>query len=330
MLHDHELWNVTSWLRECRRPLLVTHRRPDGDALGALSAMASATRALECDPLAVLFDPLPNRYRDRDIGVACYQWEQTRDVLAEECDSVVIVDTCALAQLEPMIGFLQRAPRILIIDHHVTRDPLGTRPDDLQLIDETASAVCLLIYEWMRSAKLPINEATARWLFTGIATDCGWFRYSNTDSRTMRVAAELVDLGVKPALLHDAIYQREPIEKLKLIAHALSKMEMLASGKLAVIRLRPEDFRATGADRSMTEDLVNEALRLESVEATLLVIEESDDLVRANFRSKEKLDVAEVARRFGGGGHARAAGARLQGKWDYVVPRLVAEMVDAL
>lgn len=330
MLSAQELWSASEWLRECRRPLLVTHRRPDGDALGAVAAMAAATQLLGCDPLTVLFDALPNRYRGFNFGVRWHQWEESREVLAAECDSVVIVDTCALAQLEPIIGFLQRAPQILVIDHHVTRDAIGTRPDDLRLIDETAAATCVLVHEWMRAAELAIDENVAQWLFMGIATDCGWFRYSNTDARTMRAAADLVERGVVPAKLHDVIFQREPLEKLRLVAHALSKMEMLASGKLAVIRLRAEDFRVTGADRSMTEDLVNEALRLSSVEATLLVIEENDEIVRANFRSKEKLDVAEVARRFGGGGHARAAGARLQGKWDYVVPRLVAEMVDAL
>jgi len=107
-------------------------------------------------------------------------------------------------------------------------------------------------------------------------------------------------------------------------------MELHADGRLAVLFLRPADFEATGADDTMTEDLVNEPSRLGGVEATLLFTQEADDLVRVNFRSKSTLDVSELARRFGGGGHARAAGARLMGAWERNVPRVIAETIAAL
>jgi phosphoesterase RecJ-like protein len=94
--------------------------------------------------------------------------------------------------------------------------------------------------------------------------------------------------------------------------------------------LRRADFEATGADSSMTENLVNEATRLGSTEATLLFTEEPNGIVRVNFRSKRQLDVAALARRFGGGGHARAAGARLRGDWDHVVPHVITETMEAL
>jgi phosphoesterase RecJ-like protein len=110
----------------------------------------------------------------------------------------------------------------------------------------------------------------------------------------------------------------------------LATLALHAGGKLAVMSLRRTDFEATGADRTMTEDLVNEAGRLAGLEATILFTEELDGRVRVNFRSKSTLDVAALARRFGGGGHARAAGARPAGPWDEVVPRVVAETTAAL
>ena len=110
----------------------------------------------------------------------------------------------------------------------------------------------------------------------------------------------------------------------------LGKLELKADGKLAVLYLRGADLEAAGADDTMTSDLVNEATRLADTEATLLFTEESDGTVRVNFRSKRELDVSALATRFGGGGHARAAGARLRGAWDAVVPRVITETIAAL
>lgn len=330
MNEAYNLESVTAWLAESHRPLLISHRRPDGDALGALAGMGHVLRQNDCEPVVVLYDALPARYAFLEDAAQWLVWADVRDVVSRDCDGVVIVDTCAVAQLEPIGEFLARAPRILVIDHHATRDQVGTRDGDLRYFDETASATCLIIAEWLNASGHKFDRATATALFTGIATDCGWFRFSNTDGRTMRMASELVAAGAKPAQINHALHLCEPPEKLKLIAHLLNKLELLADGRLAVMRLRQADFDATGADDSMTEDLVNEATRLGGTEATLLVTEESETSIRVNFRSKRSLDVAALAMRFGGGGHTRAAGARLRGKWDDVVPRLIAETIEAL
>ncbi len=324
-----ELPTVTHWLRGSYRPILISHRRPDGDALGSLIGMAIALRRLDLDPQVVLFDPFPKRYLLFADAVRWFQWEESRELLERECDSVVILDTCALSQLEPVAEFLQRAPRTLVIDHHATRDPIGTREGDLRFFDETASATALLVAEWAQSAGIALSGVLANALFAGIATDTGWFRYSNTDARTMNIASELVAAGVSVNDLYQGIYEQEPLSKLKLAAHLLTTLELHANGKLACMYLRPEDFARVGAEPWMTEDLVNEAGRLGGTEVTLLFTQDGD-LVRVNLRSKGRLDVAELARRYGGGGHARAAGVRIPGAWDAVVPRFIAETIEAL
>ena len=330
MLPDHELGSITSWLSECRRPLLLSHRRPDGDALGSLAAMNLALRALGRDPLVALFDPFPPRYTMLRELAAWHSWEQSREVLTAECDAVVLLDTCSLSQLEPAASFLAAAPRTLVIDHHATRDPLGQRDGDLRVFDETACACAAMLTEWIRSAGLALDRGLSTALLTGIATDTGWFRYSNTDARTMRLAADLLAAGVDGSELYNAIYQQEPAAKLRLVAQLLSSLELRAGDRLAVLRLRAADFERAGADGGMTEDLVNEAARLAGVEATVLFTEEADGLVRVNLRSKRGLDVAEFARRYGGGGHARAAGCRLSGGWERVVPALLAELEEVV
>ncbi len=329
MIQEQDYRNVTAWLAQCRRPLLLTHRRPDGDALGAVGGMALALRVLGLDPYAVLYEPFPPRYALIQDAASWQDWETARGELEAKCDGVVILDTCALAQLEPVAEFLARAPRTLVIDHHATRDSIGTRPGDLRIFDEDASAVSLMVAEWVRSAGIRLEPLLATALFLGIGTDCGWFRFSCTDARTLRAAAELVDAGAEPHQIYAAIYQQDSPEKLWLIARMLHSLQMYAGGRLAVMCIRQADFAASGADQRMTEDLVNEAGRLASTEATILFTEEPDQ-IRVNFRSKNSLDVAELARQFGGGGHARAAGARVRGEWAEVVKRVINVTLEAM
>ncbi len=330
MVTAQEYHNVRTWLAGCQRPLLVSHRRPDGDALGALTALTLVLHGLNQDPRPTLFEPPPPRYSMLSDMVAWHRWDQERERLAAECDTLVILDTCAASQLEPLADYLPQAPRTLVIDHHAAPEPIGTRPGDLRVLDETAGAACLLIAEWMKVAQLPFSLPSATALWTGVATDCGWFRFSNTDARMLRAAADLLDAGAPANAIYRAVYEQDSPARLRLVARMLATLALHAGGKLAVMSLRRADLEATGADRTMTEDLVNEAGRLAGLEATILFTEELDGRVRVNFRSKSTLDVAALARRFGGGGHVRAAGARPAGPWDEVVPRVVAETTAAL
>jgi phosphoesterase RecJ-like protein len=316
------------WISRFRRPLLVSHRRPDGDALGALAAVHRILSERGAAPTALLYEPIPPRYAF--LGpVATWTILPGDDAAPRrpaESDALVILDTCSLAQLEPIAAWLRDAPPMLVIDHHATRDALAERPDDFRLFDESASAACLIVFELARAAGVRIDPPTATALFTGIATDCGWFRYSNTDARTLRAAAELIEAGAAADVIHRTVYQQDPPGRLRLLARMLSSLELRAGGRLAVLSIRAADFAAAGADRSMTEDLVNEAGRLGCVEATALFTEDGDGLVRVNLRSKERVDVARVAATFGGGGHSRAAGARVRGAWDEVVGNVTAAL----
>jgi bifunctional oligoribonuclease and PAP phosphatase NrnA len=322
---------MTAWLRQFRRPLLMSHRRPDGDAIGSLAGMSLALRQLGVDPAAALFEPFPARYALVEPLASWRLWPAEQADLINRSDAVVILDTCALSQLEPIAGWLTAAPPpILVVDHHLTSDPVGVRAADMRVIDDTAAATCALVAEWARAAGVQLNPAMATALFMGLATDCGWFRFSNTDARALRLAADLVAGGARPDLLYQAIYQRDEPGKLRLIARMLNSLQLYADGKLAVMTLRQADFAAAGADGSATEDLINEAARLGSTEATLLFTEEADGQVRVNLRSKNRVDVAQIAAHFGGGGHARAAGARARAPLDEVALRVIDETLAAL
>lgn len=322
--------NVRAWLAEARRPLLLSHRRPDGDALGSLAAMTRMCAAFGAAPLPALFDPLPPRYDTLFGEIEWRSWADEGDALAQRCDAVVILDTCSWSQLEPVRAFLPAAPRTLVIDHHATNDEIGLRPGDLRWIDATAGATCLLLAEFADAARIEIPPQTAAALFIGIATDCGWFRFSNTDARMLRAATALVVAGARPNELCEAIYQRDAIAKVRLVGRLLDSLVTRANGRLAVMVLRQRDFEAVGADSTMTEDMVNEANRLGGVEVTLMLTEERGGEIRVNLRSRRVVDVAALAAGFGGGGHVRAAGARVKGEWDVVAAKIIDETERAV
>lgn len=315
--------SVAAWLAACRRPLIVTHRRPDGDALGSAAGLARGLASGGAAASVALFEPLPARYQLLESATNWVCTEQQRVALQQSCDALILLDTCAFAQLEPIADWIPAAPRTLVIDHHVTRDPIATRPSDLRLIDPAASATALLVAELLDQTGRPPDRDAAVALFVGIATDTGWFRFSNTDPRTLRCAARLIEAGVEPASLYDRVYQQDPAPKLRLIGRLLTHLELRCGGALAVLRLRQADLAAVGADQGMTEDLVQEANRAAGVFVTVLFSEDADGRIRINLRSKHTVDVSAIAQRFGGGGHVRAAGARVEGEFEAVVAKVL-------
>lgn len=321
---------MTDWLRRFHRPLILTHQRSDGDAVGSVCAAALAMKKLDLEPTAVLFEPIGARYRFLEPLLDWHEWSRSGAKLAESADCLVIIDTCASAQLEPAAAFLQSPPPTLIIDHHVTRDPIGDRAGDLKIIDETAGAAALLIAEWITAAGMRPDARIATAVLTGLATDSGWFRFSNTDARLLRAAADMLAAGADANKLYNAIYEQERVERVRLTARLLASLRLEMDGALAVMELRDSDFAASGADASMTEDLVNEANRIATVRATALFIEQHGGRIRVNLRSKNAIDVARIAREFGGGGHANAAGARVEGEWTDVIRRITTAMSNAL
>lgn len=321
---------VTRWVQARKRLMVVTHRRPDGDALGSQRGFANLARRLGANCDLVLYEPLPQRFASWAGTARWGLWTESESSLRRACDGLVILDTCSTAQLEPLADLLRDPPPTLVLDHHATRDPLAQRPSDLRFIDPTAAATCLLIAEWAAAAAINLDSDAATALWTGLATDCGWFRFSNTDARALQVAADLVRAGAAPHQLYGAIYEREPAAKLRLLGRLLANLELRADGRLAVMRLRISDFAAAGADRFMTDEIVNEPMRIGGVVASILCVEETDGSLRANLRSKHTLDVAALAQRFGGGGHERAAGARMAAPFEAAVEELVSAAAEAL
>jgi bifunctional oligoribonuclease and PAP phosphatase NrnA len=325
---------AASLVQAWRRPLLVSHTKPDGDAIGALIAIRRILTTLGASPVAMRFDAIPDRYLflTEQTPIPAWPGDSQSDSLSSR-DAVIILDTCTYNQIEPAAEWLRRVsvPK-LAVDHHVTRDDLA----DQYLIDEQAAATCLILTDWVRALDWPLDPESAVALFVGIATDTGWFRHSNTDDRVFDACAYLVECGVQPHELHERLYQQESIARFRLRAAAMRSMRLLFDGRLAITLLRKSDFADCGAALADTEDLVNEPLRLKSVIVSVMLVEHDDNVVRGGFRSRAPIDesvpdidVAEIARSFGGGGHRRAAGAKLTGSLTDAHDRILPAVRDA-
>ncbi len=166
-------------------------------------------------------------------------------------------------------------------------------------------------------------------LLTAIVSDTGWFHYPNTDARSLRRAAALLEAGVRATPLYDRLFRNDRPERLRLIARMLTSLELHNRDQLAVMVIRKADFLASGAQPEEVENLINEALRIGSVEAVILLTE-MDGATRVSLRSRSRLDVAEVAQRFGGGGHQRAAGFRSTESLDAIKPRILEAVTGEL
>lgn len=314
---------IASWLRTRKRIVVVTHSKPDGDALGATLAVARSLRlsAAKIDARCWYAGPMPEWAAavagDTPWGLV------ERDGQPEGVDGVVILDTGTWSQLEmvkPLIDKLN--PESALLDHHLHGDesvsPRRIVEPTAAAVAEPAAALCAALLEVAGPSRLPAEVATP--LYLGLATDTGWFRFSNVRPGTLRMAADLIQAGVDHAGLYRLVEQRDRPSRLKLMARALESMEFAAGGRVAISLLTRKDFAEAGASPAETGGFADLALSIERVLVSAILTESEGPggpghaLTKVSMRSKpgpDEVDVNAVCMALGGGGHARAAGARL-------------------
>ena len=308
-------------IREGESFMLVGHVRPDGDCVGAQGALSRGLRSLGKDVVIVNPDPL-----GPEFGYLSSECPFTSFDVAgvPDHDVCILLDFNELSRTGPMEDAIRAAPsKKLVIDHH---PPRGEPWWDAAYLDPTASATGLLAWRVLGALGAEVDAVGAAGVYTSLATDTGWFRYSNTDAETMAVAAELLGRGVEPARLFQSINQRKPASEPHAMGRVLMRTEFHGDGRLAVVD-QPLDDDLVVAD----SDAVLDVLRsVETVEVVLYVRELEPDLHKLSARSKTFFDVNALARQFGGGGHARASGATLRGELGKIKASLVAAALEEL
>ena len=304
---------ATQLLMSWNCPLLLSHTHPDGDALGCIVGLKTMLASQGRDSIAAVYEN-PSQHQCSLTGVDyLHVLRGENDPAFSKVDGVVVMDTCAYGQLTPVADWLRAksVPRI-VLDHHSTRD----LPADLHLIDTTASSATLILYRWARSAGWDISNQAAQAIFEGLATDTGWFRFSNTTAEALRVAAELTELGVDLDETNQRIYNQDPASLLRFSAMAMSGLELHENNSIALLCVTEEMTKSAGVTPDDTGHVVNHPLSVASVEVSGLLVDWGNGITKCSFRSKGSADVAQLAATFGGGGHVRAAGARIEAPLD--------------
>ena len=339
MITDAQWRKAGQRLQTWRRTMILTHERPDGDALGAAGAIKRVIDAAGRHAEVLVFGQVPPRYGFlvESCGLGSWKNETPADLDAR-FDGILILDTSNWSQIEPALAYLRSTalPRI-VIDHHVTSNELfGRNAELLTLVDPAAASTCGMVWRLCELLGWSIDAAAGQALFTGLITDTGWFRFSNTDPETFRAATALLNHGARPETLYARLYESWSPARLRIKAELLQSLELLEQQRIAVATLPREAFVRAGATHADTEELVNESMSIATVIISVLLSEMSDGRIRVNLRSKPPavcgldVDVAALAQTLGGGGHRRAAGARMPGPLDKTRAAVIDAAVRAL
>src|SRR3954449_11413742 len=324
---DATLAEVAEEIRAGDRFLLTTHEGPDGDALGSLLATHKLLQQLGKDSvmfLAAKEFPLPVEYRFLPLE------EVFHEPPADIDDRVVIFLDCGNIDRMP-VDFLQNGDnKVINIDHHHDNTRFGT----VNLVDVDASCTAEIIFDLTGLLGVDLTQEIANALYVALVTDTGKFMYENTDARSHRMAAGLIEAGVEVNDVYRRLYEHAPIEKLKLLAQALEGIEVLDDGRLAVTYISSDDYAATGASEALTEGVIDHLRTIDGTDAAAAgraPAQGGRAARKVSMRSGDgQVDVSAIARVHGGGGHRRAAGFGTDLEYEHVMEFLIGEIESQL
>jgi phosphoesterase RecJ-like protein len=286
--------------------LVASHIRPDGDALGSTIAFALWLKSLGKTVLAWNEHGVTQRYR----YLPRYDVISEPDTEPQAFDLMVALDNSVRDRLGTVLDGVSSVRTLVNIDHHVSNECYG----DLNYVDPTSPATGQILYEFFKAIEAPLSSDIAANLFAAISTDTGSFQYPGTDVRTFEAAAALVAAGVDVGSLSRKMYDSQPRRRLDLLRHALNEARFSCDGHLASYSLSLAAVDQLGVLPEDNEGIIDHLRSVEGVVAAVFFEELPEGTVRISARSKDpRVDVCEICKLFGGGGHPLAAGARVRG-----------------
>lgn len=292
--------------------IITSHIDPDGDAIGSQLAIASILRRLGKSVKVISEDPVPDTYRFM---------EGSGEVVTSQAgpaDVAIVVDAAALHRVGWVSELVKQCGRIINIDHHQSNQNFG----DINLVVTHAGAAGEVVYNLSRVLDVELEPAEAEAIFVAILSDTGCFRFPNTTSDTLRVAAALVDSGASPYRAGSEVFWKRTDAGLKLLSRALGSIEVTNDGSIATMEITQRMYEETGASPRETEGFANYPRSIKDVKVGVLIREVEKGRFRVSLRSREDFPIAEVAKSFGGGGHPTAAGCRIEGDLETVKTKL--------
>ena len=315
----NEIAEMSRAILSCKNMLLASHENPDCDALGSMLALGNGLLSIGKKVDLYSSDNIPNHLKFLpDWGII------TNDLsaLKKKYDLIVLLDCTDIYRPGKAFGdFISdyKEKKLIFIDHHDTNNANS----DMSLLDVDAACTGILVYKLLKQCNIEINKEIADCVLSTIIGDTGSFRYSNTNSEALKISGELLEVGADLTMITQAIYENEPLSKIKLISEAINTLEVDNTTKIASIYVDESMYKRTNTTREDTEGIVNITRSINGISVAIFfkqVHVNGNNLPawKVSLRSKYNVDVSKIAQKFGGGGHIKAAGFSIEGSIENV------------
>jgi len=304
--------------------LVVSHIQPDGDAASSTYAMGWLLTQVGKTFTMMNEGAMPSKFS--------YLWgsdqvlDFSKEIPSRRYKTIISVDCADFSRIGRVSTLFDEQAQLLNVDHHPTNDRFGS----CHLIKHDAAATVQILYDLAIHMNISLNLAIGDCIYTGLLTDTGGFRYSNTSPEVMQIGATLLALGVQGSEIAEQVLERVTYSQIVLLQKALSTLSFAHERKLAWLAVSIADLESTGASSEDLDGLVNYPRNVEGVEVGMLFKEKAPGVIKVSLRSSGLVDVAAIAQSLGGGGHVRASGCTIQGTIEEAVARMVQEVGSKL
>lgn len=320
-ISEQDWQHAATAIRESRGVLLITHRNPDGDGIGAQLALYDALAGAGIPVSMHNRDGVPRLYRF--LAGSERVSAGTHAPHLDDIDLIVSLDAGARSRLGMDDGFFA-GRRLINLDHHAS----NTRFGDINLVDADACATGVLAHALIRHMGLSLSSRAAMAIYVTLLTDTHSFRLSTVTPGVLRLAGEMIEAGADPGLAARSVYEAQRPEGMDLLRRCLQTLKLRNGGRSAWLYVDQEMYAATGGDVEDTEGLIDYGRAIAGVEVSVFLRPEGNGAWKVSFRGKTT-DVGALAASLGGGGHRYAAGCTLHGERDAILLRLQTE-IDGL
>ena len=299
-------------IKDGQHLLIASHAEPDGDAVGSLVALGLALDKFGKKTTLYNSSPIPAVYRFLSGTERIVRQIEK----ANSYDVAIMLDCGDLVRIGEAASTIDKIPVVINIDHHVSNTGFG----HIQLIDTTACATAEIVYGLIKALEIPFDKEIATSLYTGILTDTGSFRFSNTNQAAFGISKEMTEVGVDAHSVAQHVFGSYSLGRIKLLNMALNSIEISDNGKLSMMTITRSMLNETGTSTEDLDGMINYARRIEDVKVAALIHEIKNgtgkfsnmNRYHVSLRSDGSVDVAVIAGKFGGGGHSSAAGFQIE------------------
>lgn len=297
---------------------IASHINPDGDNIGSILALGLGLNKSSKNINILKTDKIP---KDFYFLPGIDLIKEYKDNIKSD-DLFIVMDSSDEDRLGELKGLLEITPNIINIDHHVSNTNFGK----INIVDTKAAATGEIVFNFLKYMDIELDKDIATNLYTAISTDSGSFKYESVTSETHTIAAKLLELGIDHSAININLYEKMSIERFKLNNKLLSNVKFYNNGKIAIAKATEKILEETGTTMEDTDSIVSILRQIDTVEVAGLLKEFASQEIKVSLRSKEYVDVSSICDTFGGGGHIRAAGCKIEKDIDMAEDVLIKEI----